>query len=84
MWGDTHGFDYDQQDRFVFYERKCNFNTKLLYWNDFHQFQHFCFTIAYEAWMEQKESQTHTCQQHPLNRSENVGRRPRVRLRPTG
>ena len=25
MWGDTHGFDYDQQDRFVFYERKCNF-----------------------------------------------------------
>ena len=42
-----------------------------------------CVTIAYEAWMEQKESQTHTCQQHPLNWSKNVGRRPRVRLRPT-
>ena len=42
-----------------------------------------CVTITYEAWMEQKESKTHTCQQHPLNRSKNVGRRPRVRLRPT-
>ena len=38
-----------------------------------------CVRIAYEAWMEQKESQSSTCQQHPLNRSKNVGRRPRVR-----
>ena len=42
-----------------------------------------CVTIAYEAWMEQKETQSSTCQQHPLNRSKNVGRRPQVRLRPT-
>ena len=31
MWGDDHGFDYDQQDRFVFYERKCNFRLALMY-----------------------------------------------------
>ena len=30
-----------------------------------------CVTIAYEAWMEQEESQTPTCQQHTLNQSKN-------------
>ena len=25
IWGDVHGFDYDQQDRSVLYECKCNF-----------------------------------------------------------
>ena len=35
-------------------------------------------TIAYEALMEQKETLTSTCQQHTLNQSKNVGRRPQV------
>jgi hypothetical protein len=42
-----------------------------------------CVTIAYEVWMEQKETQTSTCQQLTLNQSKNVGRRPRIRLRLT-
>jgi hypothetical protein len=42
-----------------------------------------CVTIAYEAWMEQKETQTSTCLQRTLNQSKNGGRRPQVRLRPT-
>ena len=37
-----------------------------------------CVTIAYKAWMEQKETQSSTCQEHTLNRSKNVGRRPQV------
>ena len=35
-------------------------------------------TIAYEAWMEQKETQTSTCQQHTLIQNKNVGRGPWV------
>jgi hypothetical protein len=42
-----------------------------------------CVTIAYEAWMEPKVTQTSTCQQHTLNQSKNGGRRPRFRLQPT-
>jgi hypothetical protein len=42
-----------------------------------------CVTIAYEAWIEQKESQTHTRLQRTLNQSKNVGKCPQVRLRPT-
>jgi hypothetical protein len=37
-----------------------------------------CITIAYEAWMEQKESETSTCQEHTLNWSKNVERCPQV------
>jgi hypothetical protein len=37
-----------------------------------------CVTITYEAWMEQKESQSSTYQQHTLNQSKNVGRCPHV------
>ena len=35
-----------------------------------------CVTIAYEAWIEQKDTQTSTCKQNTLNRSKNVGRHP--------
>ena len=42
-----------------------------------------CVTIAYESWMEQKETQSSTCQQHTWKLSKNVGRRPWVRLQPT-
>ena len=31
MKGDIHRFDYNPQDRFVFYERKCNFRIALMY-----------------------------------------------------
>ena len=33
-----------------------------------------CVTIAYEAWVAIKETQTSTCQQHTLNQSKNVVR----------
>ena len=35
MWGDTHRFNYNQQDRFVFYEHKCNFRLALMYFKSF-------------------------------------------------
>jgi hypothetical protein len=31
MWGNVHRFDYNQQDRFVFNERKYNFRLALMY-----------------------------------------------------
>ena len=43
-----------------------------------------CVTIAYEAWMEQKDTLASTCQQHTLNWSKNMGRHPWVQLQPTG
>ena len=35
MWEDAHGFDYNQQDRCVFYEHKCNFRIALMYFREF-------------------------------------------------
>ena len=35
MWGDVHGFDYNQQDRLVFYKRKCNFRLALMNFKKF-------------------------------------------------
>ena len=43
-----------------------------------------CATIAYEAWVALKETQTSTCQQHTLNRGKNVGQHPQVWLQPAG
>ena len=37
-----------------------------------------CATIAYEAWVALKETQTSTCQQHTLNWGKNVGQHPQV------
>jgi hypothetical protein len=33
--GNCHGMDYDQQDKFVFYKRKCNFSLALMYFKKF-------------------------------------------------
>ena len=35
MWGEAHGFDYNQQDRFVIYECKCSFRIALMYYKSF-------------------------------------------------
>ena len=42
-----------------------------------------CVAIVHEAWMEQKETSTSTCQQHTLNLSKYMGSHPHVRLQPT-
>jgi hypothetical protein len=35
MWGDVHMFDYDQQNRSVFYKGKCNFRIASIYFKKF-------------------------------------------------
>ena len=48
MWEDVHRFDYNQQDRCVFYECKCNFRLALMYLKIF--FYLYIFTHNNDNW----------------------------------